>query len=97
MASGSLVSIILGFIISTIIGIILINKKLKLSLINNFNYILNIIYENIIYSLILILFTFIIKVNITSITKSILVIIFYIFITIIFYTIKRKIINKRVQ
>lgn len=97
MASGSLVSIILGFIISTIIGIILINKKLKLSLINNFNDILNIIYENIIYSLILILFTFIIKVNITSITKSILVIIFYIFITIIFYTIKRKIINKRVQ
>ncbi len=61
MASGSLISIILGFIISTIIGIILINKKLKLSLINNFNDILNIIYENIIYSLILILFTFIIK------------------------------------
>mgnify|MGYP000383499759 FL=1 len=97
MASGSLISIILGFIISTIIGIILINKKLKLSLINNFNDILNIIYENIIYSLILILFTFIIKVNVTSITKSILVIIFYIFITIIFYIIKRKIINKRVQ
>ena len=97
MASGSLMSIILGFIISTIIGIILINKKLKLSLINNFNDILNIIYENIIYSLILILFTFIIKVNITSITKSVLVVIFYIFITIIFYTIKRKIINKRVQ
>lgn len=97
MASGSLISIILGFIISTIIGIILINKKLKLSLINNFNDILNIIYENIIYSLILILFTFIIKVNVTSITKSILVIIFYIFITIIFYIIERKIINKRVQ
>ena len=76
--------------ISTIIGIILINKKLKLSLINNFNDILNIIYENIIYSLILILFTFIIKVNITSITKSVLVVIFYIFITIMFYIIKRK-------
>lgn len=90
MASGSLISIILGFIISTIIGIILINKKLKLSLINNFNDILNIIYENIIYSLILILFTFIIKVNITSITKSVLVVIFYIFITIMFYIIKRK-------
>ena len=74
----------------------LIKKKLKLSLLNNFNDILNMIYENIIYSLVLVLFTFIVKVNINSIIKSILVIIFYIFITIIFYITKEKIAKKKV-
>lgn len=97
LVGGSLISIILGIIISIIIGIILIKKKLKLSLLNNFNDILNMIYENIIYSLVLVLFTFIVKVNINSIIKSILVIIFYIFITIIFYITKEKITKKKVQ
>ena len=90
-------SIILGITISTIIGIILIRNKLKLSLLDNFNNILNIIYSNIIYTLILVLFTFIIKVDIDKIFNSILVIIFYIFISIVFYIIKKKLINKRVQ
>lgn len=97
LVGGSLLSIILGLIVSITIGIILIKNKLKLSLLDNFNNILNIIYENIIYTLILVLFTFIVKVEVTSITKSILVIIFYIFITIIFYIVKIKITNKRVQ
>ena len=97
LVGGSLLSIILGLIVSITIGIILIKNKLKLSLLDNFNNILNIIYENIIYTLILVLFTFIVKVEVTSITKSILVIIFYIFITIIFYIVKIKIKNKRVQ
>lgn len=97
LVGGSLISIILGITISIIIGIILIKKKLKLSLLNNFNDILNMIYENIIYSLVLVLFTFIVKVNINSIIKSILVIIFYIFITIIFYITKEKIAKKKVQ
>lgn len=97
LVGGSLISIILGITISIIIGIILIKKKLKLSLLNNFNDILNMIYENIIYSLVLVLFTFIVKVNINSIIKSILVIIFYIFITIIFYITKEKITKKKVQ
>lgn len=97
LVGGSLISIILGITISIIIGIILIKKKLKLSLLNNFNDILNMIYENIIYSLVLVLFTFIVKVNIDSIAKSILVIIFYIFITIIFYITKEKITKKKVQ
>ena len=97
LVGGSLISIILGITISIIIGIILIKKKLKLSLLNNFNDILNMIYENIIYSLVLVLFTFIVKVNINSIIKSILVIIFYIFITVIFYIIKEKITKKKVQ
>lgn len=96
LVGGSLISIILGITISIIIGIILIKKKLKLSLLNNFNDILNMIYENIIYSLVLVLFTFIVKVNIDSIIKSILVIIFYIFITIVFFITKEKIAKKKV-
>ena len=97
LVSGSIMSIILGITISTIIGIILIRNKLKLSLLDNFNNILNIIYSNIIYTLILVLFTFIVKVDIDKIFNSILVIIFYIFISIVFYIIKKKLINKRVQ
>ena len=45
LVSGSIMSIILGITISTIIGIILIRNKLKLSLLDNFNNILNIIYN----------------------------------------------------
>lgn len=97
LVSGSIMSIILGITISTIIGIILIRNKLKLSLLDNFNNILNIIYSNIIYTLILVLFTFIVKVDIDKIFNSILIIIFYIFISIVFYIIKKKLINKRVQ
>lgn len=94
LISASVFSICLGLIVSIIIGIILINNKLKISLLDNFNDVLNIIYENIIYSLVLVIFTFIVKVNINSITTSILVIIFYIFITIMFYIIKKKIVKK---
>ena len=97
LVSGSIMSIILGITISTIIGIILIRNKLKLSLLDNFNNILNIIYSNIIYTLILVLFTFIVKVDIDKIFNSVLIIIFYIFISIVFYIIKKKLINKRVQ
>lgn len=97
LVSGSIMSIILGITINTIIGIILIRNKLKLSLLDNFNNILNIIYSNIIYTLILVLFTFIVKVDIDKIFNSVLVIIFYIFISIVFYIIKKKLINKRVQ
>lgn len=87
---GSILSIVLGLTITTIIGIILIKNKLKISLLNNFNNLLNIIYENIIYTLVLVLFTLIIKINTTNIINSILVIIFYIFVSIIFYIIKRR-------
>ena len=59
--------------------------------------ILNIIYESIIYALFLVLFTFIVKVDINGIIRSILVILFYIFISIMFYIVKEKIIGKRVQ
>ena len=69
----------------------------KINLLDNFNSILNIIYENIILCLILTLFTLIIKVDTKNIISSILVIIFYIFITIIYYIIKRIIIPKNNQ
>lgn len=85
---GSVLSIVLGFIVSIIIGIILIKNKLKINLLDNFNNLLNIIYENIIYTLILVLFTLIIKIDTNNIMDSILVIIFYIFITVLFYVIK---------
>ena len=94
---GSIASTILGLIISIIIGIILLTRKLKINLLDNFNSILNIIYENIILCLILTLFTLIIKVDTKNIINSILVIIFYIFITIIYYIIKRIIIPKNNQ
>ena len=92
---GSVLSIIIGMTTSTIISIIFINKKLKISILNNFSNILNIIYENIILCLILVLFTLIVKVENTSIIGSVLVIIFYIFITIMFYIVK-KLLKKEV-
>ena len=91
LALGSVLSIVLGLIVSIIIGIILIKKKLKINLLDNFNNLLNIIYENIIYTLILVLLTLIVKIETDDIISSILVIIFYIFITITFYIINRKI------
>lgn len=94
LSFGSILSIILGMTTSSIIGMIYINKKLKFNILNNFNNILNVIYENIILCVILVLFTLIVKVDTNNIISSILVILFYIFITILFYIIK-KIIKKR--
>lgn len=89
LALGSTFSIILGLIISVIMGIILIKNKLKVNLLDNFNNILNIIYENIIYTFILVLCTLIIKTDTNNIISSILVIIFYLFISFLFQIIKR--------
>ena len=91
---GSILSIILGMIVSIILGLIFIKSKFKLNLLNNFNNILNIVYESIIYCLILVLFTLIIKVDTVGIINSLLVVIFYIFITILFHIIKRILTKK---
>ena len=91
---GSILSTSLGLLITIILLTIFITKKYKINLLNNFNNILNIIYTNIIYLLILVLFTLIIKVDNTKYYINILVIIFYIFISIIFNIIKNKL-NKR--
>ncbi len=97
LESGSVSSIILGMIISITISIILITKKYKISPLDNFKNILNIIYENIILCLILVLFTLVIKVDTTTKLSSILTIIFYIFITIIYYIIKKIILPKKIK
>ena len=93
---GSILSIILGLMTSIILGIILIKNKLKIPSMDNFNNILNIIYENILYTLVVVVFTFVVKVNTTTYISSILVIIFYVIITIIFNYIKGKI-KKNIQ
>ena len=93
---GSVISIILGLILSIVVGVIIIKNKLKITLLDNFDNVLNIIYENIILCFILILFTLIIKVNTKSILTSILTIISYLSITIIFHIIKNILTKKRV-
>lgn len=92
---GSVLSIVLGMIISIIIGLILIKKKFKLNLLDNFNDLLNIIYENIIYTLILVLLTLIVKIETNTIISSLLVIIFYVVVTIIFGIVKKRINKNR--
>lgn len=91
---GSILSTILGFVISSIICIIIIKIKLKISLLDNFNSILNILYDSIIYTLILVLFTFIINIDTNTIISSILVILFYIFVTVLFIYIRKKLVRK---
>ena len=91
---GSILSTSLGLLITIILLTIFITKKYKINLLNNFNNILNIIYTNIIYLLILVLFTLIVKVDNTKYYINILVIIFYLFISILFNIIKNKL-NKR--
>ena len=87
---GSILSSVLSYIVCFGISLFTIQKKFKVSILSNFNNILNIIYENIIYSLVLVLFTLIVKVNTNSIISSIMVIIFYLFISTIFFIIKKK-------
>ena len=91
---GSILSIVLGMMITIVIGIIFIKNRFKINLLDNFNNILNIIYESIIYTLILVLFTLIVKPDTSSIIGSVSVIIFYLFITSLFYIIKRLITKK---
>ena len=91
---GSVLSSILGLTVSIVLGAIFIKNKFKLNLLNNFNNILNIIYESIIYTLVVVLFTLIIKVDTQTIISSILVITFYIFITILFHIIERILTKK---
>lgn len=94
LTSGPILSIILGLIVSIIMGLIFIQKKLKLNLLDNFTNILNIIYESIIYTLILVIFTLIVKVDRVGTLNNILIIIFYLFISILFSFIKKILAKK---
>lgn len=87
---GSIISTSIGLLLSIILLSIFITKKYKIDLINCFNNILNTIYTNIIYLLILILFTLIIKVDNNTYYINILVIILYISISIILNIIKKR-------
>lgn len=91
---GSILSTVLGLITSIVIGLIFIKNKFKLNLLNNFNNILNIIYESVIYALILVVFTLIVKVDRMGVIENILVIVFYVFITVLLWIIKRILIKK---
>ena len=85
LSFGGISSLVLGYTISVILGFIFIYRKLKINFLNNFNNILNIIYQNIILCLILVLFTFILDVKSTNIWYSVINVIVYSLITIIYY------------
>ena len=90
---GSTISSIFGLVVSSIISIIFIKNKFKLNLLDNFNNILNIIYECIIYTLVVVLFTLVIKIDTVDVMDSILIVVFYIFITIIFHIVEKRILK----
>lgn len=93
---GSITATIIGIFISIIIGYIAIKHKYKVCILNKFEEVLNIIYESIIYCLILVLFTFIIDINNNTYLSSIFSIILYIIITIIFNIVKNYLEKKKV-
>ncbi len=82
---GSVLAIILGLIFSIIVGIIMIKNKFKVNFLSNFNNILNIIYDNIIYALIVVILSLLVKNKTNNLVGSILVILFYLIVTIIYY------------
>lgn len=88
---GSVLSTVLGLVVSIVIGVILIKKKTKINILENFNNLLNIIYENIIYTFVMVLLTLIVKIDTNTFISSILVILFYITVTVAFYVVKKKI------
>ena len=94
---GSTLSVMFGFIVSSVVGMIFIKNKFKLNLLDNFNNILNIIYECIMYTLVIVFFTLIVKVDISGIFNSIMTVIFYIFMTIIFHIVEKKLIKNHID
>lgn len=91
---GSILANIIGLAVSVIAIYIFIINKFKLQFLDNFNKLLNIIYENIVFCLLLVLFTLVVKVDTKGIIDSIFVIVFYIFITIVFYFLNKKLHDK---
>lgn len=90
---GDIISSILAYFTSIIVGMIFINKKRKINFLKSFEDILTIVYENIILCVVLILLTLIIPTTVTSRIGALGVIIIYIIVSIIFYIIL-KIIKK---
>lgn len=93
---GDILSNIIGFFVSFIIGIIYLNNKFEVDFTSSFEKILNIIYENIILCLVLVLSSIIIPLNSFSRLESIGIIIIYISIFLLYFIIK-KIIRKYLE
>lgn len=93
LSLGGILSSSLGLFISGIIIIIFIIRKYKINMLEDFNNIMNIIYNNIIYTLILVLFTLFVKVDSDKYCINILTILFYFVISIIFFSIKKLVLN----
>lgn len=93
LSLGGILSSSIGLLTTTIIINFFIIHKYKIKIINNFSNILNIIYSNIIYLLILVLFSLVIKLDSDKYFINVLVIIFYLFISFVFYFVKKRIMN----
>ncbi len=90
LSLGGILSSSLGMLVTTFMIMFLIIHKYKISIINNFSNVLTIIYNNIIYLLVLVLFSLIVKVDSDKYFINILVIIFYLFISFIFNFIRKR-------
>lgn len=89
LTSGTILSTIIGLLGSVIAGLIIIRNQFKLNLLDDFVGLLNIIYESIIYALVLIIFTLIVKIDRVGLMENIFIIVFYLFISFIFFSVKR--------
>lgn len=92
---GDIVANIIGMFVSYIITILYLNKKYKIDFSNSFEKILNIVYENIILSLILIISSMVISLNVNSKSQALIVIIIYIVIYVIYNIIKNLLLKMR--
>lgn len=92
---GDIVANIIGMFVSYIITILYLNKKYKIDFSNSFEKILNIVYENIILSLILIISSMVISLNVNSKSQALIVIIIYVVIYVIYNIIKNLLLKMR--
>lgn len=92
---GDIVANIIGMFVSYIMTILYLNKKYKIDFSNSFEKILNIVYENIILSLILIISSMVISLNVNSKSQALIVIIINIVIYVIYNIIKNLLLKMR--
>lgn len=94
---GEILSSIIGLFVSCIIAIIYLNKKYKVNFAMSFEKILNIVYQNIILSVILIVSSVIIPLNVSTKFESLIVILLYSIIFVIYIFIKKIFILRGVK
>lgn len=86
---GDILSTIIGLFSSFIISIIYFNKKYKINFTKNFEKLLNIIYDNIVLSLILIVTSVIVPLVVSTRLQAIYVLLIYIIVYIVFDFVKK--------